>query len=577
MSYSPDEIQLMAEHVVYPSSTFDPTTRLPLIVMNSTALPKTPEEYTSELMERIIDRLPKSKYALVFFACGAPNKPSWAWVSKIYNMLDRQVKKRVDRVYVVHESWWVRGVTEMFRGVVSTKFKHKILHISCLSDLAKHIDITKINIVPAVYYHNLKAEPKITIPRHLSPVFGVPLRRNGSRVLYPSMWEDCCQYLKVTGINTRDIFTRSEDSITLILRDCYDRGQHLDLDDYGYVCLKYQFHLFLKYTNFVFHLFSPHQASCIIKMYLRELPNPILPIRYIPTPIQSNPNYIYQVFQSLPYVTQKFLSDLVPLFNSIIDNSRRTGHSSETLANALAPSLIGRYASDDDSMVVAIAFTKNLIELWYTVEERLIQYSGSDSSEFEEPVRENSRHRSPSSHHHNSNNGNESSRHPIQHTNKHEDGSLEITYLPPVPTARANGTPLSGNKTLRKIASLSSFSSSSSLSDQKTLSSTNDVFGRHANHSMESLGTPSPPPPPPPKLRKSASTILRPTTGNTHPPMPKLTSYNSFGCDLNKQQSNSNVKYKAPAKRGKLVAELAKLYEDKNIVEAEVTIETEKN
>lgn len=224
---------MVAERVVYPSSTFDPSTRLPLVIMNSTAFPKSPEDYTSELMARIIERLPVTSYALVFFACGAPNKPSWSWISKIYAMLDRQVKKRVGKVYVVHESWWVRAVTEMFRGVVSSKFKKKMVHVSCLSELAKHIDITQINIPPAVYIHNLKAEPTITIPRHHSPIFGVPLHRDGASVVYPSMWQDCCQYLKVTGVFTRDIFLREEDQVTRILRDCYDRGQILDLDNYG--------------------------------------------------------------------------------------------------------------------------------------------------------------------------------------------------------------------------------------------------------------------------------------------------------------------------------------------------------
>lgn len=230
---SSEEAILVAERVVYPSSTFDPSTRLPLVIMNSTSFPKSPDDYTPELMARLIERLPVTSYALVFFACGAPNKPSWSWISKIYAMLDRQVKKRVGKVYVVHESWWVRAVTEMFRGVISSKFKKKILHISSLSELAKHIDITKINIPLAVYVHNLKAESTITIPKHHSPIFGVPLHREGTSVIYPRMWEDCCEYLKVTGAFTRDIFQREEDDITSILRDCYDRGQTLDLDNYG--------------------------------------------------------------------------------------------------------------------------------------------------------------------------------------------------------------------------------------------------------------------------------------------------------------------------------------------------------
>lgn len=232
-SLTSEEAIIVAERVVYISATFDPSTRLPLAIMNSTAFPKSPDDYTPELMARLIDRLPSSPYALVFFACGAPNKPSWSWISKIYAMLDRQVKKRVQKVYIVHESWWVRAVTEMLRGVVSSKFKKKILHISSLSELAKHIDITQINIPPAVYIYNLKSEAQITIPRHHSPIFGIPLHREGTKVIYPIMWDECCNYLKVTGVVTRNIFHQEDDAITGILKDAYDRGQIIELENYG--------------------------------------------------------------------------------------------------------------------------------------------------------------------------------------------------------------------------------------------------------------------------------------------------------------------------------------------------------
>lgn len=126
--YSDEELDILSKRIIYRSQTFDPATRLPLVVMNSAAFPKAPEDYTSELMSKLISLLPADPYVLVFFACGAPNKPSWSWISNIYNMIDRQVKKRVGKVYVVHESWWVRAVTEMFRGIVSNKFKRKIIH-----------------------------------------------------------------------------------------------------------------------------------------------------------------------------------------------------------------------------------------------------------------------------------------------------------------------------------------------------------------------------------------------------------------------------------------------------------------
>lgn len=122
------DLDLLSRKIVYKSRTFDPSTRLPLIILNSAAFPKDPDNYISSLMEKIILQLPETPYGLVFFACGAPDKPSWTWISRVYGMLDRQIKKRIGKVYVVHESWWLKAVTEMFRGIVSKKFKNKIQH-----------------------------------------------------------------------------------------------------------------------------------------------------------------------------------------------------------------------------------------------------------------------------------------------------------------------------------------------------------------------------------------------------------------------------------------------------------------
>lgn len=238
----------MAARVVYHSATFDPETRLPLVIINSTALPSSPSAYTPDLISRFIDRLPTRAYALVFFACGAPTTPSWSWLSQIYSMLNRDVKKRVGKVYIVHESWWVRAVTEMFRGVVSTKFDEKVVHIGGLSELAKHLDITQIDIPPPVYLYNAKVEARITVPRHFPPVFGVPLQRKGTTVIYPRMWQELVNYLKVTGVTTSNLFQMDENNeLSLILRDALDRGQLLNLQNYGYVNSKPIESLFANY------------------------------------------------------------------------------------------------------------------------------------------------------------------------------------------------------------------------------------------------------------------------------------------------------------------------------------------
>lgn len=561
---------IVAERVVYATTTFDPSTRLPLAIMNSTAFPKSPDEYTPELMARIIERLPTTPYVLVFFACGAPNKPSWSWISKIYATLDRQVKKRVDKVYIVHESWWVRAITEMFRGVVSNKFKKKLIHVSSLTQLAKHVDITEINIPPAVYIYNLKTESTITIPRHHSPIFGVPLHRDGSTVIYPKMWQDCCEFLKVNGVNTRNIFQQEDDGITNILKDAYDRGQVIDLANYG-----------------------PHQTASLMKLYLEELPNPILPIRYLPLPVQDTVEYSIQVFESLPYVTQKFLTDLLPLFIAILENSARTGHNAQTIAMCIAPSFIGQYSTRKDSLAVAVRYTKNLVEFWPQIDDRLTEYSESDSSACESEVRVPRRKISRmKSFDENRAAIRMANRHNIRAVNSHQDVSNSIDSFPGVVMTKSAVRSVSSAAPRSTPKRESFIVTDSQASDQSPFaSSASSIESLSIPHLKPPRSTDTPltetevyltspfltpaPPPPPPKLRKSVSTILRPSnpTAAVLPPSPdgrpKLQPRKSFSADLSENTKDpiggiERAPIKCSTKRGRMVAELAKLYEEKN-------------
>lgn len=337
-----------------------------------------------------------------------------------------------------------------------------------------------------------------------------------------------------------------------------------------------------------------------MKLYLQELPNPILPIRYIPLPIQDNVDYSFQVFQSLPYVTQKFLCDMLPLFTTIIENSSRTCHSSQTIAMCLAPSFIGRYSNRADSLAVAIRYTRNLIEQWPQIDDRLAEYSDSDSDSCSEdestPLPRPPKPSSSSSEHTSA--FRISSHHNIRAVNSHQDVSNSIDSFPGIASHKAQvrsfstaSTLTTGKvvnvfsdtqtgQTIRASGSISSVSSGEAHSISTGHSSTD---GKALSKDyLTTAGTPPappPPPPPPPKLRKSASTILRPTNSTSSlsgasssaPSLPsptlnnrpQLSTRSSYSGDLN--QNWRSGKAAATAKRGRMVAELAKLYEEKSL------------
>lgn len=334
---------MLAEKVVYTTSSYDPATRLPLVVINSIGFPTTDDDNSTNVMEQILSRLPTSPYALIFFACGAPNRPSWAWLTRVYNMLSHDMKKRVGKVYLVHESWWVRAVTEMFTGITSSKFSSKISHISSLSELATNLDITQFHIPIDVYLYNLKIESTISVPKYHPPVFNAPLRRNGNEVEYPKMWTECCDLLSKECTVTPHIFqTDVNNDIVLILRDAFDRGQKIDLKDYG-----------------------PHPTASLLKHYLKSLPDPLLHPSYLEDASILTSTQCVHIFRSLPYVSQKFLYDLMLIFSASVLSDV---HTPETIALCTAPSFLGHYTNLYENRLRAVRFVSSLVEYWPDVE-----------------------------------------------------------------------------------------------------------------------------------------------------------------------------------------------------------------
>lgn len=340
----PDDPQKLARKIVYETDTVDPQTRLPIVVIDSSSLPEPSSKSHSVLFPYLVNNLPKTPFVLVFFACGAPQRPSWSWATKTYAMIERDVKKRVRKVYVVHESWWVRAVTEMLGGFISTKFKAKIHHVASLSQLAREIDVTAINIPPRVLLHNRKVEDEITVPRHVEPVFGRLFDPRNP----PRIWNVMLEYLTQMAPYVEGVFRVSPRSDLLEIVKCNcDRGQMFELADYG-----------------------PHVAASLLKRFLRDCPEPALPADKIPLPIKDDAEYTEETLKQLPVTSLFIFLYVIPLLQSIVRNTEVTRHSEHSISVCFAPAMLGITASRD-STAVGIRLLKNVIEHWAALAPKL--------------------------------------------------------------------------------------------------------------------------------------------------------------------------------------------------------------
>jgi Rho GTPase-activating protein 1 len=117
----------------------------PVFILNAAAMPDTHETDFDLLLPYVLARLPEEddllkgyEYEVVFFAGDGDNgattkkhRPGWGWFLQAYHVLSRAMRKRLQKLYIVHEKAWVRILTEIFSTIVSPKFRRKIYHCMC--------------------------------------------------------------------------------------------------------------------------------------------------------------------------------------------------------------------------------------------------------------------------------------------------------------------------------------------------------------------------------------------------------------------------------------------------------------
>ncbi|KAK9474626.1 divergent CRAL/TRIO domain-containing protein, partial [Dipodascopsis tothii] len=315
--YSETEIRLMADRIFFRAGDLvDPATGTAVYVLNSTALPDPKLVEYSRLLTAVLDTTSRTEdYAIVLFAGGAQHRPSWSWMIHTYSVLDRDLRKRLKRLYIVHESWWVRTLLQMVAGVVSSKFRRKVVHVADLTALAAHMPLGELPIPLDVHVHDRRVDPTPPAPP-VAPVFGADLPGG----VLPAFWADAVALLARDGIYTEGVFrVPPKQEHFEIVREALDRGQRLDLAEAG-----------------------PYVAASVLKLYLRLLPTPPIPRSvmaafpdYVPSPAAAA-----AVAQTLPAQSLTILASLVPLLQVITAHERRNRMSASNLAKSITPSLV---------------------------------------------------------------------------------------------------------------------------------------------------------------------------------------------------------------------------------------------
>ena len=132
----------LATHILY-RSPLPSQNDLPVFILNAAAFPDAKEVDYDALLPYVLARLPDEDelitghgYEIVFFAGTKGNgatsakkgRPGWGWFLQAYHLLTRLTRKRLQKLYIVHEKNWIRLLVGMFSTVVSPKFNKKVVH-----------------------------------------------------------------------------------------------------------------------------------------------------------------------------------------------------------------------------------------------------------------------------------------------------------------------------------------------------------------------------------------------------------------------------------------------------------------
>ncbi|EDU47215.1 conserved hypothetical protein [Pyrenophora tritici-repentis Pt-1C-BFP] len=300
-NYSPDLAKIAAS-ILYRSPLPSPEGR-PVFILNAAALPDSHEADYDSLLPYVLARLPEEdellkgfEYEVVFFAgdgdgsvTSKKHRPGWGWFLQAYHVLSRAMRKRLQRLYIVHEKAWVRILTEIFSTIVSPKFRRKIYHLSSLTQLGREIPIEDLLIPPSTYLADRRVSEHISASNDSGKrAFGTrnpfPTSVNG-KTRFPRVLRETTSFvLMEQNIVSEGLFrvpphSRLRDS----LKEAYDRGQKYIIWKDNEVTLPVPPYAHAEHQDEIIaevvptDAYSVYMAAAMIKAWYASLRIPIFP------------------------------------------------------------------------------------------------------------------------------------------------------------------------------------------------------------------------------------------------------------------------------------------------------------
>lgn len=108
-------------------------------------------------LQKTLDKLVEIDYSVIYFHYGlrSNNKPPIKWLIQAYQVLDRNYKKNLKSLFIVHPTKFIKFVWACFKPFISSKFAHKISYINYLDELNNSsIRVESLNLPQPILDHD---------------------------------------------------------------------------------------------------------------------------------------------------------------------------------------------------------------------------------------------------------------------------------------------------------------------------------------------------------------------------------------------------------------------------------------
>lgn len=246
-----------------------------VIVVSACKLPSTANFKHDRFLRYLmytLDQYVENDYSLVYFHHGlnSKNKPSLGWLWQAYKAFDRKYKKNLKALFLVHPSGFIKFVYQIFRPAISVKFGRKIMYVNYLYELRQHLIMDQLYIPEAVLAYDkqlMSKNPRLPSPQSVM-TFHMPLdtqqfnvslqflKEHNSGDVIPNVVKRCVEYLQSPDVlETEGLFRRSANIVVVKeVKNAFNGGLEVDFVQLG----------------------DPHIAAVLLKLFLRELQDPLL-------------------------------------------------------------------------------------------------------------------------------------------------------------------------------------------------------------------------------------------------------------------------------------------------------------